>query len=101
MLFFYETEIDNIFDSNTLTEKYVLTADQLAADNWRDQMILEGRSTTQNFAQQLVDEGYTGLLVRSYALGTTDRDQNLVLWYWVQELSAMLTLIDDENRLTY
>lgn len=103
MLVSYEAEIDNIFDSNniSLMEKYVLTADQLATDNWRDQMILEGRSTTQNFAQKLIDEGYAGLLVRSYALGATHRDQNLVLWRWAQESSAMLTLIDDENRLTY
>ena len=103
MLVCYRADIDGIFDSSSpeLLNKYDLTSDQLAADNWRDQMIVEGRSTTQKFAMRLIDDGYTGLLVRSYAHGTTTRDKNLVLWRWGKKTSVNLQVIDDEDRLTY
>jgi len=103
MLVCYQAEIDGIFDSNSpeLLQKYDLTSDQLAIDDWRDQMMAEGRSTTQNIAMRLVNEGYTGLLVRSFAYGTTGRDKNIVLWRWGKKTSAKLQVIDDEDRLGY
>ncbi len=103
MLVSYRAEIDGIFDSNSpeLLKKYDVTNDQLAADNWRDQMIAEGHSTTQDFATRLIKEGFTGLLVRSFAHGTTDRDKNLVLWSWGKKTTVKLQVIDDEDRLMY
>lgn len=103
MLICYEASIERVFDTgnSSLLTQYSVSADQLATDNWRDQMNTGGHSTTQIFAQQLIEEGYAGLLVQSFAAGTTIRDRNLVLWRWTNDESATLQVIDDENRLTY
>ena len=103
MLVCYEARIDRVFDTcnSSLLKKYSLSTDLLATDNWRDQMNTDGHSTTQIFAQHLIEEGYAGLLVRSYAAGATEHDRNLVLWCWANNDSASLQVIDDENRLTY
>ena len=103
MLVCYEANINRVFDTgnSSLLRKYSLSTEQLATDNWRDQMNTGRHSTTQIFTQQLIEEGYAGLLVRSYAVGTTERDRNLVLWCWTNDDSATLQVIDDENRLTY
>lgn len=99
----YEASISRVFDSgnSSLLKQYSLSTDQLASNNWRDQMNRDGRSTTQIFAQQLIKLGYAGLLVPSYAVGTTERDRNVVLWCWDADETATLQVIDDENRLTY
>jgi hypothetical protein len=40
------------------------------------------------------------MFVRSFALGATKDDLNLVLWQWGDSLPSRLTLIDNENRLS-
>lgn len=102
MLVCYEANIQNVFDTNdsTLLKKYSLSTEQLAANNWRDEMNASGRSATQIFAQLLIDDGYNGLRVRSHAAGSTDLDQDLVVWCWENDATATLQVIDDESRLT-
>ena len=61
--------------------------------------MLEGqRVPTQDFARNLIAEGYAGLLVRSFAKGAGDADLNLVLWKW-GEVGCSLQVVDDEGRL--
>ena len=57
------------------------------------------RVPTQEFAAQLAEEGYAGLLVRSFAPGAAPGDLNLVLWRWNTDSEDRLSLIDDEKRL--
>jgi len=59
-----------------------------------------GEARTQSFARQLMADGYTGLLVRSFAPGTSADDLNIVLWKWGREPGRILVLIDDEQRLS-
>ncbi|WP_370677679.1 RES family NAD+ phosphorylase [Pleomorphomonas sp. PLEO] len=97
----YEADIDDIFDSRdtaALAERGLAVGD-LAATTWRDEMRGTGRSKTQGFAADLVDRGFSGLLVRSFARGSTETDLNLVLWRWVESGRYRLTVIDDEGRL--
>jgi RES domain-containing protein len=98
----YDAEIENVFDSR---DEAALKAEgmdgaALADMTWRDRMKISGEAPTQFFARRLMDKGIHALLVRSFALGTTEHDLNLVLWHWSNAAPASLTLIDDENRLT-
>lgn len=98
----YEAELENIFDSRNdrALEAAGMDMATLADPTWRDQMKATGESKTQAFARQLIADGYVGLLVRSFALGATMADLNLVLWRWGDSAPSRLVLIDDENRLS-
>jgi len=99
----YDADIERVFDScdEAALRAEGIDAAALADPSWRNQMRLEGEARTQNFARQLAAVGYHGLLVRSFAPGTTEEDFNLVLWQWSNEVSARLTLVDDEKRLSH
>lgn len=101
MLVCYEAEYDNVFDTRDrdALRELAIEPSALADPSWRDQMKAEGNSATQRLAQTLVDRGYHGLLVRSFAPGATADDLNLVLWQWGSEPPCHLTVIDDEERL--
>ena len=59
----------------------------------------DGEAPTQQFARQLMDDGWNGLLVRSFARASDTEDLNLVLWRWGDVSPSRLVLIDDEGRL--
>jgi RES domain-containing protein len=97
----YEAEIQRIFDTRDLGALITegITPNELAADTWRDDM-KRGISRTQTFATQLIQNGYHGILVRSYAGGAALDEMNLVLWKWGASSPSKLSLIDDEGRLS-
>jgi RES domain-containing protein len=98
----YDAEIDRVFDCRNevaLATEH-MDAEGLADPGWRDQMKASGGSRTQAFARRLMESGYQGLLVRSFAQGATGSDLNLVLWKWGSTGPSRLILIDDENRLS-
>ena len=97
----YDGDLERVFDCRddaALRGQRMDTA-ALADATWRDQMKATGEAKTQAFARSLAAVGYHGLLVRSFAPGTTDDDLNLVLWKWSDAAPCRLTLIDDEHRL--
>jgi RES domain-containing protein len=98
----YDAQIEMIFDCrDELALKAMgLDAEILGHDSWREQMRLKGEAETQIFARRLIADGYSGLLVRSFAKGASQDDLNLVLWRWGSSSPSRLTLIDDENRLS-
>ena len=98
----YDADIGNIFDSRdeAALSDFGMDAVGLADTTWRDQMRIRGEARTQAFARKLVEAGYHGLLVRSFAKGATPDDLNLVLWRWGADAPARLTVIDDEGRLS-
>lgn len=98
----YDAEIENVFDSRDEDALAAMGMDApgLADPAWRDRMKAEGRSGTQIFAQDLIEAGYHGLMVRSFAPGTARNDFNLVLWSWSDAPPHRLVLIDDEDRLS-
>lgn len=97
----YTAEIGRVFDcrDEELLRAWDMDAAALADTTWRDAMRASGEARTQTFARRISQEGYHGLLVRSFATGATPSDLNLVLLQWGAEPPARLTLIDDENRL--
>jgi RES domain-containing protein len=98
----YDAEIDDIFDTRDAIALALesISAAMLADAGWRDEMKASGEAKTQTFAKKLIAAGRTGLLVRSFAVGSTAGDLNLVLWRWGAEAPSRLILIDDENRLS-
>ncbi|MDN5928123.1 MAG: RES domain-containing protein [Hyphomicrobiales bacterium] len=98
----YDAGIDSVFDcrDEAALAAEGMDAATLADPTWRDRMKADGEAKTQTFARRLIDTGYNGLLVRSFAGGGGANDMNLVLWRWTDPPSARLILIDDENRLS-
>jgi len=98
----YDADIERVFDcrdDTALVDQGMDTA-ALADESWRDQMKASGEARTLAFARRLVEAGYSGLLVGSFAPGAGGDDLNLVLWKWGEAAPSRLTLIDDENRLS-
>ncbi len=63
--------------------------------------MLEGRTpSSQALADRLIEAGYVGMFVRSFAAGTGAQEFNLVLWSWGKDLPSRVTLIDEEGRLS-
>lgn len=97
----YDAEIERVFDTRDASALAAqdMDDDGLADAGWRDQMKAKGEARTQVFARRLVEAGYQGLLVRSFARGARLDDLNLVLFSWGEGPPSRLTLIDDEERL--
>jgi RES domain-containing protein len=67
--------------------------------NWNREM-LEGKvPASQRLAERLQANGFVAMLVRSFARGAGDRDDNLVFWQWGDNLPSRVRVIDDESRL--
>lgn len=98
----YDAAIEGVFETRDagLLAAEGMNAPALADPTWRDQMRSDGEARTQAFARRLIAAGYNGLLVRSFASGSTADDLNLVLWHWSDGPPHRLTLIDDEGRLS-
>lgn len=92
----YDADLDNIFDSLNPTHLAALgiSAADLAADDWRLQMMAKGTSSGQDIAEALIAAGYHGLIAPSFARGAAPDARNLVLWHW-----PGLKLIDSQHRL--
>lgn len=97
----YKADVARIFDATdpAALDEYGIGPADLAADDWRIKMREDGKAPTQKLAEQLIRDGHDGMLVRSFAKGATNADLNMVLWKWGAAPPAVLTLVDDENRL--
>lgn len=97
----YDVDIRDVFDTRDVAALTAEGMDEaaLADTTWRGQMKKKGEAPTQTFAHHLIAKGFHGLLVPSFAPGTTAGDLNLVLWRWEDIPPSRLTLIDDEGRL--
>lgn len=99
----YELDVDPVFDALDPSVMAALSVSQADLDcpAWRDEMFSGGRPASHGLAERLVSLGYAGMRYRSYAVGATERDINLVLWRWGSELPSRVILVDDENRLQF
>ncbi len=97
----FDIDIANVFDcrdAEALAAQGMTPAD-LAADTWRDEMRLHGIARTQEFAQNLINQDFHAMLVRSHVKGSRATDLNLVIWKWGDGPPSRVTLIDDEDRM--
>lgn len=96
----YRADLGPIFDTRDADAlaPYDMTAQSLADPGWRAAMLDGQLVPTQDFAGALIAERFAGLLVRSFAQGTSEANLNIILWRWTGDGNA-LDVIDDENRL--
>lgn len=96
----YRADLGPVFDGRDAAEleRYGRSTQTLGDPRWRTKMLEGGAAPTQEFARVLIEDGYIGLLTRSFAGGTSEANLNLVLWRWSGE-GCSLELIDDEDRL--
>ena len=98
----YEVDAEPVFDTRDNSQRVALKVSdsELACPAWEAEM-LEGRvPASQALADRLIEAGYVGMLVRSFAAGTGVDEFNLVLWSWGNDRPSRVTLIDDEGRLS-
>ena len=97
----YEIDADPVFDAGDpyqLRESGFRETD-LACPTWEADM-LDGRvAASQRLAESLVEAGYVGMLVRSFAVGASQTDVNLVMWRWGDAHPTRVTVIDEQDRL--
>ena len=96
----YRADLGPIFDTRSARglNRYGLSDEALADPGWRATMLEARVAPTQELARKLVADGFSGLLTRSFARGTSASNLNLVLWRWAGD-GCSLQVIDDEGRL--
>lgn len=74
-----------IFDTRDTValNDYGQSAGTLADSGWRTAMLERRTAPSHEFARALFADGFAGLLVRSFAKGTSAINLNLVLWRWL------------------
>ena len=93
----YEVDAEPIFDAtdpSQLRRRGVAEAD-LACATWEADMLGGAGAASQRLADRLTDEGYVGMLVRSFAIGAGEDDVNLVLWRSGDSYPTRVVLVDD------
>lgn len=97
----YQADLGPVFDTRDLTalQQRGMSDTSLADPGWRSKMLDGQPVPTQNFANGLIADGFAGLLIRSFAKGTSAASLNVMLWRWTGA-GCLLDIVDDENRLT-
>ena len=96
----YEVDCEDVADLRTdagLAEHGIAPADLSCA--WLSDA-LEGRERASwRVARRLMSRGIAGLLVPSFAPGSTPNDKNLVLWTWGAGRPHQVAVFDPSGRL--
>lgn len=96
----YEINCAKIADLNDVQLlKSMGSSVQELACAWEDLSTQNLLPPTWRLAQQLINLDVSGILVRSFAPGCTAKNQNLILWNWVESESSNIRAIDDFGRL--
>ena len=98
----YEVDSEPVFDTRDRSQRASLEVDdlELACPAWEAEMLEGAIPASQTLADRLINAAYTGMLVRSFAPGTSANDINLVLWSWGKDRPSRVALVDDEGRLS-
>jgi len=98
----YQVDAGPLFDARdaNLLKKRGFQPNDLANADWEDRM-LDGHEPVQHrFARAVQSVGYVGVVAPSFARGAGAGDVNLVFWQWAATGRSVVTMIDDEGRLT-
>lgn len=97
----YQADLGPIFDTGDrdALQQYQMSQTSLADPAWRSKMLDGQPVPTQNFARDLIADGFAGLLIRSFAKGTSATSLNIVVWRWSGQ-DCQLNVVDDEDRLS-
>ncbi|MBY6005192.1 RES domain-containing protein [Salipiger bermudensis] len=98
-----EADLEPLFDGcdAAALEKFGVGPADLAIRDWATRQADEGRAPTQALAERLIEAGFCGMVVPSFAPGAKPQARNTVLWRWGDALPHRLRLMDDQNRLRH
>ena len=98
----YEVDTEPVFDARNEYQRTALGVSDLdlSCPAWEAEMLEGAVPSSQALADRLIAAGYTGMLVRSVAVGAGADDINLVLWKWGPNGPGRVVLIDDDRRLS-
>ena len=98
----YKFNVEPVFDTLDKAQRRTLgvSDSDLACPAWEAEVLAGSVPASQALADRLIAAGYTGMRVRSFAVGTSTGDLNLVMWTWGTDRPARVVLIDDEGRLS-
>ena len=101
MLCAYDVDSEPVFDADDPAALQQAGTDpsELACPTWEADMLGGRVPVSQRLAARLVTAGYVGMQVRSFAIGASAGDLNLVMWRWGQDRPARVVPIDEEDRL--
>lgn len=96
----YKVDCDDICDltSQSRLVEFGIPAEVLNAP-WLALYRAGMRPPTWEVTERLMNEGFVGLLVRSFAVGAKPSHRNLVLWRWSDKRPHQVIVVDDEKRL--
>lgn len=88
--YFLEVDSDRVADLSDAKVRKALKVDwsELESPNWESDMHKGVEPASHKLARRLIREGYTGIIVPSFAKGATSDDLNLVLWVWEDATGA-------------
>ena len=97
----YQVNVEHIFDAldPEACKAEGVTGSELSCQTWREDLFGKGISDSQTLANRLIDAGFAGMRVRSYARNVTLDHVNLVLWDWGDEDSGQVVLLNDQLHL--
>ena len=98
----YEVDAVPVFDARDKGQRREMAVNDsdLSCPAWEAEMLAGAIPASQALADRLIEAGYAGMRVRSFAVGTGADDINLVLWTWNADPAVRVILIDDEGRLS-
>lgn len=97
----YRVSCENILDLTDRAKHMPEGVDPSNADSpsWQFDM-LEGREpSSHHLARHIIDQGYFGVISKSYASGADRSAKNLLLWVWNKGDNCKVEVIDDDLRL--
>ncbi|MXY23246.1 MAG: RES domain-containing protein [Acidobacteria bacterium] len=97
----YRVDAEPVFDALSAMDRqaFGVSDAELRCPTWELDMRNGRIPASQGLSDQLIEAGYVGLRVRSYAPGSGPDDTNVVFWKWGSRRPSQVVLIDDERRL--
>jgi RES domain-containing protein len=96
----YDVDCENILD---LTGNAVRSANSVTTGDldcaWKDLSTRTIEPPSRAMMKRLMAGGVAGIIVRSFAIGATAADVNVVFWKWRDALPHQVKVIDDAERL--
>ncbi len=96
----YEVDAEPVFDAEDPTRLREADQSDVACPTWEADMLGGAVAASQLLAERLIEAGYVGMRVHSFAVGAGSEDLNLVMWQWGDDYPFRVAVIDEEGRLT-
>jgi len=92
---------DRVFDTTDPHELEKEGLDIADADcpDWQFQMLEGLVPSSHRLALRLIELNYSGIVIKSFAVGAASKAYNLILWKWNEDETSSVDVIDENQRL--